>query len=105
MARRFEDGDPVFALGSLGRWLRDAVVGGSQVLVLAHNFQARGIGILKILHDPHAAASVENEVDGLANQGLTCGKRKFKSGGGLERFQSFVRGEAGAKRSGGEERG
>src|SRR5204862_4442101 len=63
-----EDRDLVGALRPLGRWLREAVVDGAQVLVDLGRLEAGGVGVLEILDDPDAPAIVEADREGLADR-------------------------------------
>ncbi len=82
----FQDRDAIGAARPARRRVGHAVVFRAQVLIDFDRRQARGIGILKILNDPHPPAPVERHGNGLANFGLAGKELQAKARRHLEMF-------------------
>ena len=76
------DRDDVGAAVVAGRGRRHLVVVGAIIFVAAEHLQAGGVGVLTILGDPEAAASVEAEVGRLRHQRLAQQEVGREVGGG-----------------------
>ena len=64
------DADAVGALEVVWRGRRDLVVDGAPEVVPGNHLQACGVWVLAVLDDPHPAAFVEGEEDGLGDVGF-----------------------------------
>ena len=88
------DGDAVGPFGPLRRRLGDAVVDGAQVLILLDRLEARRVGVLQVLHDPHPAALVEGDAHRLADHRLGGDGLDREAGRELHPLEGFVGREA-----------
>ena len=90
----FVDGDAVGALEVIRRGRGDFVEDGAEVLVVFHDLEAGGKGILEILDDPEATAFVEVHVERLAHGGFAGGEGHLEAGDDLEVGERLLRGGA-----------
>ncbi len=83
------NGDLVLAAEVLGRRRRHLVVDDPPIDIPALDFQTRRVGILQVLHHPHAAPLVEIDKHRLADDGLGKNLLDFQIGGDFEAIEGF----------------